>query len=112
MEFIQQDLDDPIGLANYSSVSDFCCPGQPLSRRSIWAWWRPPLTKTTSGNTLQLPTRGLCPGPLAAIDEGDEIRTIYDGSAGGANTHIQNQTMERTTAPTVLDSVSSLTLAP
>ena len=29
----------------------------------------------------------LCPGPMAAIDEGDKIRTIYDGSWGGANAH-------------------------
>ena len=26
---------------------------------------------------------------MAAIDEGDKIRTIYDGSWGGANAHIQ-----------------------
>ena len=49
----------------------------------------------------------LCPGPLAGIDEGDKIRTIYDGSVGGANA-IRNQTVERTTAPTVLDGVQAL----
>ena len=37
------------------------------------------------------------PGPLAGIDEGDKIRTIYDGSVGGANDTIRNQTVERTT---------------
>ena len=37
------------------------------------------------------------------IDEGYKIRTIYDGSIGGANDTIRNQTMERTMAPTVLD---------
>ena len=47
----------------------------------------------------------LCPGPLAGIDEGDKIRTIYDGSVGGADDTIRNQTVERTTAPTVLDGV-------
>ena len=40
---------------------------------------------------------------MAAIDEGDKIRTIYDGSWGGANAHIQANTEERTTAPTVMD---------
>ena len=50
----------------------------------------------------------LCPGPLAGIDEGDKIRTIYDGSVGGANDTIRNQTVERTTAPTVLDGVQAL----
>ena len=50
----------------------------------------------------------LCPGPLAGIDEGDKIRTIYDGSVGGANDTIRNQTVERTPAPTVLDGVQAL----
>ena len=49
----------------------------------------------------------LCPGPLAGIDKGDKIRTIYDGSVGGANDTIRNQTVERTT-PTVLDGVQAL----
>ena len=37
----------------------------------------------------------LCPGPVAGIDEGDKIRTICDGSVGGANDTIRNQTVER-----------------
>ena len=41
---------------------------------------------------------GTLPGPMAAIDEGDKIRTIYDGSWGGANAHIQANCEERTTA--------------
>lgn len=45
---------------------------------------------------------------MAAIDEGDKVRTIYDGSWAGANTHIQNNTMERITAPTVLDCVQAI----
>ena len=45
--------------------------------------------------------------PLAGIDEGDKIRTIYNGSVGGANDTIRNQTVERT-APTVLDGVQAL----
>ena len=50
----------------------------------------------------------LCPGPLAAIDEGDKIRTIYDGSWGHANSHIQQNTVEKTTAPTVMDCVQAI----
>ena len=48
------------------------------------------------------------PLSLAGIDEGDKIRTIYDGSVGGANDTIRNQTVERTTAPTVLEGVQAL----
>ena len=50
----------------------------------------------------------LCPGPLVATAEGDKIRTIYDGSWGGATAHIQANTVEKTTAPTVLDSVQAI----
>ena len=50
----------------------------------------------------------LCPGPMAGIQESDKVRTIFDGSWGGANTHIQSNTIERTTAPTVMDCVQAL----
>ena len=45
---------------------------------------------------------------LAAIDEGDKIRTIYDGSLGHANSHIQQNTVEKTTAPTVMDCIQAI----
>ena len=50
----------------------------------------------------------LCLGPMAGIQESDKVRTIFDGSWGGANTHIQSNTVERTTAPTVMDCVQAL----
>jgi hypothetical protein len=40
---------------------------------------------------------------LGAVDELDKIRTIYDGSIGFQNAHIQKNTHEKTTAPTVND---------
>lgn len=46
--------------------------------------------------------------PLAAIDEGDKIRTIYDGSWGRANARIQQNTVEKTTAPTVMDCIQAI----
>ena len=109
MEFVQQELEEPIGLENYSSVKDFA--------RQVRATFveeaqldmvEGPLTKQQAALRCSCREEDLCPGPLAAIDEGDKIRTIYDGSAGGANIHIQNHTMERTTAPTVLDCVQAL----
>ena len=63
-----------------------------------------PLTKVEAAARCGCNMEDLCPGPLAGIDEGDKIRTIYDG---GANDTIRNQTVERTTAPTVLDGVRS-----
>ena len=50
----------------------------------------------------------LCPGPMAGIQEADKVRTIFDGCWGGANTHIQSNTVERTTAPTVMYCVQAL----
>ena len=62
-----------------------------------------PLTAQQAAEVCGCGIPELCPGPMAAIDEGDKIRTIYDGSWGGANAHIQANTEERTTAPTVMD---------
>eukprot|EP00438_Fugacium_kawagutii_P025570 Skav211653 [mRNA] locus=scaffold6216:359:7387:+ [translate_table: standard] len=67
-----------------------------------------PLTALEAAQHCGCYPEDLCPGPLAAIDEGDKVRTIYDGSYGKANAHIQNQTQERTTAPTVLDCIQAL----
>ena len=62
-----------------------------------------PLTAQKAAEICGCGMPELCPGPMAAIDEGDKIRAIYDGSWGGANAHIQANTEERTTAPTVMD---------
>ena len=67
-----------------------------------------PFSKEEAASRCGCDSEDLCPGPLAGIDEGDKIRTIYDGSVGGANDTIRNQTVERTTAPTVLDGVQAL----
>ena len=61
----------------------------------------------TCNKTPLQSSRANLPGPLAGIDEGDKVRTIHDGSVGGANDIIRNQTVERTTAPTVLDGVQA-----
>ena len=62
-----------------------------------------PFTAAEAASRCNCLVSELCPGPMAAIDEGDKIRTIYDGSWGGANAHIQANCEERTTAPTVMD---------
>ena len=67
-----------------------------------------PFTKQEAAKICGCLPRELCPGPMAAIDEGDKIRTIYDGSFGGANAHIQQNSTEKTTAPTVMDCVHGI----
>ena len=62
-----------------------------------------PFTAAEAASHCHCLVSELCPGPMAAIDEGDKIRTIYDGSWGRANSHIQANCAERTTAPTVMD---------
>ena len=41
-----------------------------------------PLTKVEAAARCGCNMEDFCPGPLAGIDEGDKIRTIYDGSVG------------------------------
>ena len=60
-----------------------------------------PFTRSEAAERCRCKPEELCPGPLAGIDESDKIRTIYDGSKGGANAHIQAHTEEKTTAPMV-----------
>ena len=62
-----------------------------------------PFTRSEAAERCRCKPEELCPGPLAGIDESDKIRTIYDGSKGGANAHIQAHTAEKTTAPMVGD---------
>lgn len=67
-----------------------------------------PFTKEEAASRCGCTPAELCPGPLAAIDEGDKVRTIYDGSWGHANSHIQQNTVEKTTAPTIMDCVQAI----
>ena len=104
-----EDLATPIGRANYSSAKDFASHiRKTFVEEEAMDMVIGPLTRTQAAEHCHCSEEDLCPGPLAAIDEGDKIRTIYDGSFGGANKHIQNNTTERTTAPTVLDCVHAL----
>ena len=86
-------------------------PSQTPSKRHLWkkkpwVWWN--LSPREAANRCGCNPSELCPGPMAAIDEGDKIRTIYDGSFGGANAHIQQNSTEKTTAPTVMDCVHGI----
>lgn len=103
---MHQDLDEPVGRSNYYSSTTLPPRyGQPSWNHDVEG----PVTKQQAAARCQCLPEDLCPGPLAAIDEGDKkVRNIYDGSVGGANHHIQNQTLERTTAPTVLHCVRAL----
>ena len=104
-----EDLATPTGRANYSSAKDFASHiRKTFVEEEAMGMVIGPLTRTQAAEHCHCSEEDLCPGPLAAIDEGDKIRTIYDGSFGGANKHIQNNTTERTTAPTVLDCVHAL----
>lgn len=68
-----------------------------------------PLTKLEAARWCQCSPSELCPGPLAGIDEGDKVRAQSTiAPPGGANAQIQQNTKERTTAPTVLDCVHAI----
>ena len=93
-------LDDLKGHHNYPSAADFS-----KEIRATFAEEVPlgmtvgPLSQQQAAELCGCDPTELCPGPLAGIDEGDEVRTIYDGSVGGANAKIQQNTKERTQHP-------------
>ena len=95
-----EDLAPPVGRHNYDSAEDFSdAIKETFEEEKLLNMVEGPFTKQEAACS---PCQ-LCPGPMAAIDEGDKIRATYDGSFGGANSHIQQNTSEKTTAPTVMD---------
>ena len=99
-----EDLATPVGRHNYDSAEEFSdAIKQTFEEEKLLDMVEGPFTKQEAANRCNCSPSQLCPGPMAAIDEGDKIRTIYDGSFGGANPHIQQNTPEKTTAPTVMD---------
>ena len=75
---------------------------QPFTRNEPWTWWTGPSPDPRRLRGAAANRRNFAQA-LAGIDESDKIRTIYDGSKGGANAHIQAHTEEKTTAPMVGD---------
>lgn len=67
-----------------------------------------PFTWEEAANVCGCTVEDLITGPMAAIEESDKIRTIYDGTKGGQNLWIRFNTAERTTAPTVHDAMHGL----
>jgi len=97
-----------MGRDNYSSARDFPSQvRQTFVEEVDMGMVEGPLTQEEAALRCGCTPAELCPGPLAAIDEGDKIRTIYDGSWGHANSHIQQNTVEKTTAPTIMDCVQA-----
>ena len=102
-------LDDPKGRHNYPSAADFSKEIRATFEEEVALGMTVgPLSRQEAAELCECDPTELCPGPLAGIDEGDKVRTIYDGSVGGANAKIQQNTKERTTAPTVLDCVHAI----
>jgi len=102
-----EELPSPTGRHNYDSAEVFSDSiKETFIEEKEMGLVEGPFTKQEAANRCGCLTRELCPGPMAAIDEGDKIRTIYDGSFGGANAHIQQNSTEKTTAPTVMNCVS------
>ena len=80
------DLPYPTGRANYSSAEQFTEDIKATFREErALQMVEGPFTTTEAADYCGCIAEELCPGPMAAIDEGDKIRTIYDGSWGGAN---------------------------
>ena len=97
-------LEAPTGRENYSSAETHAADIRAtFVEEMAMDMVLGPFTASEAASHCNCLVSELCPGPMAAIDEGDKIRTIYDGSWGRANAHIQSNCAERTTAPTVMD---------
>eukprot|EP00434_Breviolum_minutum_P036841 symbB.v1.2.032656.t1/scaffold3949.1/size47703/6 len=104
-----EDLPSPTGRHNYDSAEAFSDSiKETFVEEKAMGLVEGPFTKEEAANRCGCNPSELCPGPMAAIDEGDKIRTIYDGSFGGANAHIQQNSTEKTTALTVMDCVHGI----
>ncbi|CAE7402536.1 ppsC, partial [Symbiodinium microadriaticum] len=53
-----------------------------------------PCTRAEAAAHCHCTEEELCPCPMAGIDESDKIRSIFDGSKGGANLRIQQNTFQ------------------
>ena len=96
-----EDLAPPVGRHNYDSAEDFSdAIKATFEEEKLLDMVEGPFTKQEAAHRCGCKPSQLCPGPMAAMDK---VRTIYDGSFGGANSHIQQYTSEKTTAPTVMD---------
>ena len=75
------DLPDPTGRANYPSAKDFIAEIRKTFKEEVpMGMVSGPLNKSEAAAMCKCDPSELCPaGPLAGIDEGDKIRTIYDG---------------------------------
>ena len=67
-----------------------------------------PFTAEQAARACNCRESDLRPGPMAAIEELDKIRTIFDGSVCHQNDYIRANTKERTTAPMVHDAWHAL----
>eukprot|EP00435_Cladocopium_sp_Y103_P021864 s134_g5.t1 len=104
-----EDLPQPSGRDNYTSAKEFATQVRTtFVEEEALGMVEGPFTQQEAADRCSCTPEELCPGPLAAIDEGDKVRTIYDGSWGKANAHIQQNTAEKTTAPTIMDCVQAI----
>ena len=76
---------------------------RPLRRKGSWTWLKGHLPSRKQPIAAVAPLPNFVRARWRPLMKGDKIRTIYDGSFGGANSHIQQNTSEKTTAPTVMD---------
>eukprot|EP00435_Cladocopium_sp_Y103_P018030 s1944_g4.t1 len=97
------------GRDNYPSAKEFTAEiAATFEEEKLMNMVLGPFTQHEAAQVCDCHPDELCPGPMAGIQESDKVRTIFDGTWGGANTHIQANTKERTTAPTVMDCVQAL----
>ena len=88
----------PKGRSNYTSAEDFVQNIDTSEEEKEMGMVDGPFAPGEAARRCNCSEQELCPRPMAAIDAGDKVRTIYDGSRG-ANQWIQQDNSARTPPP-------------
>ena len=62
-----------------------------------------PFSKEEGAKVLECRPEDLCVGAMAAIQEADKVRTIFDATIIGVNDNIRSHITKKTTSPTLHD---------
>ena len=75
-----EDLAPSMGRSDCSSAEDFAAAIKTtFEEEKELGMVAGPFTPEEAARVCRCTVDELCPGPMAAIDEGDKVRTIYDG---------------------------------
>ena len=105
----EDDLEPPGSHDNYSSAKDnFGTLEETYLEEVKQDMVLGPMSRLGAAALCKCTVEELCFGALGAVEEADKIRTIHDASINNVNDHIRQHSLERTTAPTLMDGMHAI----